>query len=340
MSIEKRSTTRGTVYDVRLRDLNGRQYKRSFRSRRDAETFAAEERSRQVRGVPIDPWAGRATLMEYSSAWIAGRGSLRPRTIELYASLLKNHIIPVLGDLELKDVTTLRVRTWHAELLRSGRLSPVTVAKCYRLLKTMLGTAVEDGVVARNPCVIKGASVERSRERPVASVGQVEALASAVSERYRALVVLATYCGLRFGELAGLTRHRIDLEAGTVEVVEQLQELTNGTCVVGPPKTEAGRRIVAIPPHLLPVLADHLARFVELDTSALVFTAPEGGPSSLIHLRSSSLRQRAVRCGVEISGVECGSQPVRLSESLGCTSTTFGTLVTHLQLPPGRAQKS
>ncbi|MGH9029037.1 MAG: site-specific integrase, partial [Acidimicrobiales bacterium] len=262
MSIEKRRTVRGTVYDVRLRDLNGRQYKRSFRSRREAETFAAEERSRQARGVPIDPWAGRATLSEYSSAWMSGRADLRPRTVELYMSLLKNHTLPVLGDVELKDLTTPRVRTWHAELLRSGMSSPVTVAKCYRLLKTMLGTAVEDGVLTRNPCVIKGASVERSQERPIASVGHVEALASAVGERYRCLVYLATYCGLRFGELAGSTRQRIDLEGGTVEVVEQLQELTNGSCVVGPPKTEAGRRIVAIPPHLLPVLADHLARFV------------------------------------------------------------------------------
>ena len=299
MSIEKRRTTRGTVYDVRLRDLNGRQYKRSFRTRREAETFAAEERSRRVRGVPIDPWAGRTILSKYSSAWMSGRANLRPRTVELYTSLLKNHILPFLGDMELNDLTTLRVRAWHAELLRKGRLSPVTVAKCYRLLRAMLGTAVVDGVLARNPCVIKGASVERSPERPTATVGQVEAVATAVGERYRVLVLLATYGGLRLGELAGLTRQRIDLEEGTVEVAEQLQELTEGRCVVGPPKTEAGRRVVAIPPHLLPDLAVHLERFVDPEATALVFTAPEGGP-----LRRQNFRRRVWLLACAAVGVE------------------------------------
>jgi hypothetical protein len=78
----------------------------------------------------------------------------------------------------------------------------VTVAKAYRLLKAILNTAVDDGLIRRNPCRIKGAGQEKSAERPVLTVPQVYALAGATDERYRVLVLLAAFTSLRWGELA------------------------------------------------------------------------------------------------------------------------------------------
>jgi len=300
MSIERRRTDQATVYDVRLRTVDGRQYKRSFRTRREAENFAAQERANLARGLSIDPWAGRTTtLADLSASWMATRVGLRPRTVELYSSLLRLHILPELGGAELAKLTPARVRSWHAGLLGKGRPGPISVAKCYRLLKSILLTAVEDGLIARNPCMIKGASAERSAERPIATIDQVDALAEAVEDRWRLMILLATYGVLRLGELAGLTRRRIDLEKGTVSVVEQLQEMHDGSCHVGPPKTAAGRRTVAIPPHLLPELACHLDRYVGPEPEAFVFTSPEGGP-----LRRSNFRTRVWLPATKAAGVE------------------------------------
>ena len=87
--------------------------------------------------------------------WLKQRVSLRPRAKELYESELRLHLLPGHGTVELSGLTTARVRSWHAELLNAG-VGPSTVAKCYRLLRAILSTAVEDGVIVKNPCVIKG----------------------------------------------------------------------------------------------------------------------------------------------------------------------------------------
>ncbi len=68
-----------------------------------------------------------------------------------------------------------------------------------------MGTAVEDGIITKNPCVIKGAGIERAPERPIATIAQVFALADAIDPRYRLALLLATFGGLRLGELLGLT---------------------------------------------------------------------------------------------------------------------------------------
>jgi hypothetical protein len=75
-------------------------------------------------------------------------------------------------------------------------VSAVTTSKAYRLLTAILNTAVDDGLIRRNPCRIKGASVEKSPERPVLTVPEVFALAEAIDERYAALILLAALVSL------------------------------------------------------------------------------------------------------------------------------------------------
>src|SRR5437899_2474599 len=94
---------------------------------------------------------------------------------------------------------TARTR-WH----RSS--AERTVAKCYRLLRAILNTAIEDRHLVSNPCTIKGAGVELCEERTIPTLGEVYALADAVAPRYRAFVLLAALGGLRRGELLALTR--------------------------------------------------------------------------------------------------------------------------------------
>jgi integrase len=141
-----------------------------------------------------------------------------------------------------------------------------------------MNTAVDDGLIRRNPCRIKGAGQERSPERPVLTIRQVFDLADAIGPRHRALILLAVFGSLRWGELAALRRRHIDLTSGTLRIELSVVELVNGSLVTGPPKSEAGKRIVSLPPFLLPEIKTHLDQFTAPDDDSLVFVGPKNGP--------------------------------------------------------------
>ncbi len=223
----------------------------------------------------VDPQHGRITLQEYSAIWLAGRPALRPRTLELYNDLLEHRILPELGHVELSRIAPSAVRSWHARLAAHA---PSTAAKAYRLLRTILNTALADERISRNPCRVEGAGVERLAERPTASVAEVEALADAMPDRLAVLVLLAAWCGLRRGELLALRRSDVDLLHATIRVERTSHQLKDGRLIVGPPKSQAGVRTIAVPPHLAPTLALHLEHFVGPDSGSLVFTGIKGGP--------------------------------------------------------------
>ncbi len=191
---------------------------------------------------------GQVPLGEYAPTWMLRE--IRPRTRELYTSLLANHLRPTFGDIALAKITPLAVRAWRAERLAAG-IGGSTIAKAYRLLKAVLATAVQDELIARNPCLLPGAGSERPAERVPPTIAEVEAIADAIEDRYRVLVLLGAWSGLRWGELLGLTRSSIDLLHGIVTVSQAMVEL-GSSAYVGPPKSDAGRRTVHIPPHLWP----------------------------------------------------------------------------------------
>ena len=170
------------------------------------------------------------------------------------------------------------VRKWHAHLSRADRPGPVTVVKCYRLLRTILTTAAGDDLIAKNPCVIKGAGIERSPERPIASIADVDRLVAVAPPPLKALILMATYTSLRLGELSALTRQNLDLESRVVTVVASAADLRDGTRIVGEPKSAAGRRRVAIPEAILDVVRHHLDAYAEPGPDGLVFVGPKGGP--------------------------------------------------------------
>ena len=250
----------------------------TFRTKKEADSFLAGVRADLDRGVWLDPGAGKVSVADYSVRWLRERPQLRPRTVELYEGLLRNHINPSLGATQMNQLSSARVREWRATMLRSGKPGVSAVAKCYRLLHAIFATAVEDGLVPRNPCIIKGASIERPAERPVASIAQVFEIADAIEPQYRAMVMLGTFCSLRLGEIRALRRRHVDVLHRTVRVEEQIQELSNGELVVGPPKSDAGVRTVAIPPAILPEIEAHLASFVGVEADAMLFSNINGAP--------------------------------------------------------------
>jgi integrase len=283
MPDKSRSRAFGTVrkrgsgrWQVRYLGPDGRRRAapRTFPTKRDAEQWLSVTEAEMLKGEWSNPALGKITLAEYGRRWIAER-TLSARTVELYESLFRLHLVPYLGDREIGSISTETVRAWRKWLQDNGR-SAVIVAKAYRLLRAIMNTAVDDDRVIRNPCRIKGAAEEKTPERPVATVPQVFALAEEMPPRFRALVLTAAFTGLRWGELIALRRCDVDLEAPYVRVVRKLAQLRSGEVVVGPTKSAAGVRTVALPELLLPDLRRHLKKFTDAADEALVFTGEKG----------------------------------------------------------------
>jgi integrase len=116
-----------------------------------------------------------------------------------------------------------------------------------------------------------------------ASIPQLLAIADAMPDRYRALVLVAGYGGLCWGELVGLHRRHVDLATARVTVAEQVAEVV-GRYIVGPPKTAAGPRVVTLPTVALDPLVEHLGRYANPGPDGLVFptrgAATWSGPTS------------------------------------------------------------
>lgn len=271
-SIRKRGQGR---YVVTYRH-QGREHRgpTSFVSHADAKAYLAVIEADIHKGAWIDPSAGRVTVGEYGAQWINERVTLRPRTRELYKRLLAHQIAPHIGKRTIAELTPSEVRTWHAELAKD---MPSTAAKAYRVLATMMRTALEDGLITQTPCRIRGAGNEKAKERPVASVEEVTQIVALVPERYRALILLTAWAGLRRGEVLALERQDLDLVNGKVRIERAVQHMTNGEYYIGPPKTTAGARTVHFPKEIIPAIESHLATFSSPGKTGLVFPGEVGG---------------------------------------------------------------
>jgi len=280
-------------YQARYRGPDGklRSAPNTFERKSDASRWLSVKDTEITQGDWIAPELAKILFDEYARDWMRDR-VLKVRTQELYRGLLRNHLLPAFADLRMGDIDEGAIRRWRKERLEAGKkarrtFGPVTVAKAYRLLHAIFTTADDqDRMVRRNPCRIDGAGQEESKEREIVPLPVVFAIAKAVPVRYRAVVLLATFADLRWGELAGLRRENIDLEACEIRVVETVAELDKGGLLPETPKSRAGRRTVAFPAELVPELRWHLERFAEDGKRGVVFVGPKGG-----RLRRSNFRK-------------------------------------------------
>jgi integrase len=277
-SIRTRDTPGGPRYDVRFR-FNGTQQTRTFRSFDDAKAYRRKVESDDLAGLVSDPKGGERLFGAYADSWIEQRlvkgRPLTPATRQGYRAVLRRHLRPAFGQMKLRQISPERVRQWHAEL---GATLPDQAAKSYRLLRAIMNTAVSDQLVGRNPCTIRGAGIEHATERPLLGTPTVLRLAESIDPRLRCLVLLGGFAGLRTGELLGLQRRDVDPLHGTVTIVRQAHELTGLGRVLTAPKSDAGRRTVALPSFVLEALQAHLGLCVGPEVDAPVFTRQTGLP--------------------------------------------------------------
>ncbi|MBV8540573.1 MAG: site-specific integrase [Pseudonocardiales bacterium] len=268
-------------WQVRYRGPDGqlRSLPRTFEAKRDAERTLSVVETQLIQDDWTDPKRGTVTFGDYAQRWITQRPGLRPSTVQLYHRLLRKYVLAQLGDVALNKITTVLVREWRAALIAEG-VSQTMAAKAYRLLRAILMTAaLEDRLIPRNPCQIRGADKEYSEERPVLTVAQVLTLAEVMPYRkYRALILITAFCSLRWGEVTALRRCDVAPDGSWVRVSSQFIDLVGRGLVRTPPKSRAGVRTITVPAAIRPELVAHLRDFVAPRADALVFTMLRGGP--------------------------------------------------------------
>jgi integrase len=178
---------------------------------------------------------------------------------------------------QTQDPTAAQSPTAVLKKEASSSAQPMAFCKSFRLLRSVLNTAVADRLIAKNPCQIPGAGQEKSPERPTATVEQVFTIAAAMPGRYRLLDLLGCFNSLRWGELTALARQHVDPVEGTVLVERSVVERT-GELVFGPPKSEASVRVVTVPSIVLSDVVHHLKEFTKPGKTALLFAGSTGAP--------------------------------------------------------------
>lgn len=254
----------------------------TFGAKIDAEGWLAGER----RKIDLGTWGAversdDATVASYADQWLSQR-QLRPRTRQLYTSMLDRLVLPELGAMKLVALTPAKVREWHARL---GTEHPTRNAHAYALLHAICATAVQDEVLDANPCRIRAAmQTRRRREVEMVTPAELDTLAAKMPPELRVSVVLAAWCGLRWGETSELRRKDV-ADDHSVLSIRRAVTYRSGEFYVGEPKTEAGVRDVVVPPHIRPNLKAHMETHVARGADALLFPG-DGGK----HLRGDQYR--------------------------------------------------
>lgn len=266
----------------------------TFSTKMRAEAWLTSERDRIERSkYSAEKWLSPAerqaietvtseTLADYGKRWIKQR-NIKQRTVMHYESLLENHITPQLGKLTFDQLTTQVVRNWHAKTLVD---KPTMRAHAYGLLSSICKTAVADGLIDRSPCQIAGAMhTKTKREMTILEISEVAALADEIDAKYKALVLISAWCGLRFGEVTELRRKDIGTDAETISIPRGVTH-RSGQCMIDAPKS-GKRRTVVVPPHIRKDIKTHLAQHVSDSPEALLFPPARGG----CHLRDKVFRE-------------------------------------------------
>jgi integrase len=262
------------TYEVRYRDPSGRQRGQTFKRKTDALRFKSSVETDVRRGAWIDPRLERVRFGDYVEDYLGGTAHLRPGTRLKVEGHIRNYILTAFGNSSIASIRPTDVRAWVSGMAASN-LSPATIAAIYRTFSRIMRTAEVDGLITKSPCVgIELPKSETHEEMRFLRPEEIAELAEAIGERYRALIYMAAYTGMRWGELIALKTERVHLLKRTVDVVESLAEV-NGRFHLQSTKTRA-RRTIILPGFLCEMLGEHIGRYPSAES--YVFTGARGRP--------------------------------------------------------------
>ncbi|MER5531934.1 site-specific integrase [Streptomyces sp. NPDC002677] len=256
----ERTARYGSGKRYRVKGIPGVQ-DRAFDTSEDAKQWLATAQTDSSRGDFVDPRRGEISLTDYivDHWWVAR--SDEPSTAGPLASRIWNHVIPLVGDLPLREIDAEALRSFKAALL--SRVEETTAEVIWGHLSSILGSAVDDQRLLRNPMKARNSvKPPRPTEKKAKAWARevVDAVRAGLQERYRFAVDLGIGLGLRQGEAFGLAEEDFDFEAGVVHVRRQLRWDIKGRPYFSLPKGRKTRD-VPLPPNLVLRAREHLRRF-------------------------------------------------------------------------------
>lgn len=255
-SVDKDPARRRTPWVVRWRDEAGKQRKKGFARKVDADRFRAEVEHQLNTGSYVDAAAGKTTFRAYAEQWRAMQPH-RPRTAGRVESELRVHVYPAFGGRPIAQLRTSELQAFVTGLT----VAPGTVRTIFSTVRAVLAAAMLDRIIGRNPAAgrqVKLPEMPRKQVEPL-TIAQVSALSEAVPDRYRALVLVGAGTGLRQGELFGVQVADIDFLRRTLKVERQVQTKRGGGGEIRPLKNKNSYRTIPLGRSVVDVLAAHLA---------------------------------------------------------------------------------
>ncbi|MFK0122717.1 tyrosine-type recombinase/integrase [Streptomyces nigra] len=250
----------GLRYRARYVGPDGTEKSRSFpdRQKRKAEEWLAETAADMSRGQYVDPKAARITFQQYAERWIAGQTTDLNTRIGV-ETRLRLHAFPRIGARPLGSFRPVHIREFVRDL-ENDAIGGAYARNIYANVRAVLSAAVDDGHLARNPCSapsVRPPVVSAARVVPWLP-SQVRAVRDALPERYQAMVSVGSGCGLRQGEIIGLSEDAVQFDSHTLHVTTQVK-LIRGVAVFAPPKGNKERN-VPLPSSVASALRRHMER--------------------------------------------------------------------------------
>jgi integrase len=312
-------------------DPSGKRRTKTFDRKVDAQRFKRQvETSIKDTDSYIDPNRGKIRCGGFADIWLETQGHLKPSTLARYRGIVEKWIKPMWGSTPLNKISHADVAKWVSSI----RLAPASVHYIHRVLYLILELAVRDGRISRNPAHGVRLPKTSQADKRFLTAAEVYRLADAAAQypipevggQYRALVLVLGFCGLRWGEAAGLKVGRVDLLRRRLTVAESLSEV-EGHLVWGTPKSHATRS-VPIPSFLVDLLAEVMH---DLPPDALVFTTWRGKP-----LRNLNWRRDVFDRAAEDVGL-AGLTPHELRHTAASLAVSAGANVKAVQKMLGHA---
>ncbi len=296
---------RGQRYRARYYDPLGRRHSKTFVRKADAERFLRELRVEMDRGHWLDPKGAELTVAEWSEEFLQLARRLSPTTQATYRRDLERYVLPRFAAYRIGRLPADEIENWLMDEVAAG-IAPSSVHRHYRTFRRMLEVAVEKEKLVTNPCHRVKPPRSPAREMVFLTWEQSVELAEAHAPRYRALLYLAIDAGMRWGELIGLRRAKVDLRTRKVRVTEQLIRMGAGDWLRKKPKTTNSVRSITVSAFTATVLAEHLERYAQPGPDGLVFTNTAGNP-----LISSSFHTHAFGPALHRAGLACRFHDLR-----------------------------
>ena len=233
-----------------------------YGNKNDAEKFLTEKLREFDTGTLVD--TKKMKFGEYLDFWKEKTfNNLEITTKEGYIQKIDKHIKPHLGNILLEDLKPLHLQNFYCEELKSGNLngkgglSERTVLALHRIIHSALLQAVKWGLVIRNVAEAVDPPKAKKYKANFLDSNQIEELIKkAQNIDIYIPIMLAVFTGARRGEILGLNWDNVNLEKGTIKIIDNLCSTKNGL-IIKQPKTESGIRTIAISPYLVKILKKH-----------------------------------------------------------------------------------